>query len=102
MNDRINSKYWCLISFRYDESAHGQVVNAATCGDQDDKMVAFTYLRLNPQLLEYENWRKFVAFVEQMRSGKDRSREVLERKAEQFVQATSPLVQEAGVALMSG
>lgn len=88
--------------FRYDETAHGQVVNAATSGDQDDKMVAFTYLRLNPQLFEYENWRKFVSFVEQMRSGKDRSREVLERKAEQFVQATSPLVQEAGVALMSG
>jgi beta-amylase len=87
---------------RYDESAHDQIVNAATSSDPQDKMVAFTYLRLNAQLFEYENWRKFVAFVEKMKRGKDRSREVLEREAEQFVQATSPIVQEAGVALMSG
>ncbi|KAJ4800552.1 Beta-amylase [Rhynchospora pubera] len=86
---------------RYDETAHEQVLNAATSGDADDKMVAFTYLRLNPELFKYENWKKFVAFVEQMRKGKAQSREVVEREAELFVQATSPLVQEAGVALMS-
>ncbi|KAJ3679999.1 hypothetical protein LUZ60_016277 [Juncus effusus] len=85
---------------RYDETAHEQIVDAASNGDE--KMVAFTYLRMGPQLFQPDNWRKFVAFVKQMREGKDKSREFVQREAEQFVHAIGPLAQEAGVALMSG
>jgi hypothetical protein len=31
-----------------------------------ERMVAFTYLRLGPDLLQPENWSRFAAFVKQM------------------------------------
>ncbi|MFS7935895.1 putative beta-amylase [Helianthus anomalus] len=30
-------------------------------------MCAFTYLRMNPELFEADNWRRFVAFVKKMK-----------------------------------
>ncbi|KAH0452042.1 hypothetical protein IEQ34_019341 [Dendrobium chrysotoxum] len=88
---------------RYDESAHDQIVKTATVaeGEEREKMEAFTYLRMGPDLFREDNWRKFVGFVKSMRE-EGRCREIVEREAESFVHATVPLVQEAAVALMSG
>jgi beta-amylase len=44
---------------RYDGTAHDQV--AATAAE--DRMVAFTYLRMGPDLFHQDNWHRFVAFV---------------------------------------
>lgn len=87
---------------RYDETAHDQIVQTALEGE---KMKAFTYLRMGPDLFQPENWRRFVAFVKRMGEGSEgggRCREQVEREAENFVHATGPLVQEAAVALMNG
>jgi beta-amylase len=62
--------------FRYDERGLEQIVNVAMSGALDNQLVAFTYLRMDPQLFEEDNWNKFVAFVERMRKGKDRSHEI--------------------------
>ncbi|KAG6475031.1 beta-amylase 1, chloroplastic-like [Zingiber officinale] len=89
---------------RYDETAHEQILNAAA-RDEEEKMAAFTYLRMGPDLFQPDNWRRFVAFVKNMAEGKDgaeRCRELVEREAERSVHATVPLVQEAAVALVSG
>lgn len=91
---------------RYDEFAHEQILQASSFvgeGDSEEtEMCAFTYLRMNPQLFEAENWRKFVGFVKKMKEGKnpDKCWEQVEREAEHFVHVTQPLVQEAAVALM--
>lgn len=91
---------------RYDEHAHEQILNASALNVDENsgerEMCAFTYLRMNPDLFQADNWRKFVAFVKKMKEGKDVNRcwEQVEREAEHFVHATQPLVQEAAVALM--
>nr|XP_043631455.1 beta-amylase 1, chloroplastic [Erigeron canadensis] len=86
---------------RYDDYAHEQILKAASLSDSDE-MCAFTYLRMNPELFQADNWRKFVAFVKKMKEGKDVHKcwEQVEREAEHFVHVTEPLVQEAAVALM--
>ncbi|KAM0002732.1 putative beta-amylase [Helianthus debilis subsp. tardiflorus] len=83
---------------RYDDYALEQILRAA----ENAEMCAFTYLRLKRELFEVENWRKFVAFVKKMKEGKDVERcwEQVEKEAEDFVQVTQPLVQEAAVALI--
>lgn len=86
---------------RYDDYAHEQILKAASLTDNEE-MCAFTYLRMNPELFQADNWRKFVAFVKKMKEGKDAHKcwEQVEREAEHFVHVTEPLVQEAAVALM--
>ncbi|GJX64527.1 beta-amylase 1, chloroplastic [Tanacetum coccineum] len=85
---------------RYDDYAHEQILKAASLSDNDE-MCAFTYLRMNPELFQPDNWRKFVGFVKKMKEGKDVHKcwEQVEREAEHFVHVTEPLVQEAAVAL---
>ncbi|CAA0807136.1 Beta-amylase 1- chloroplastic [Striga hermonthica] len=78
---------------RYDENAYEQILNAGN-------MCAFTYLRMNPDLFQPDNWRRFVAFVKRMGDGAGKCREQAEREAERFIHVTGPLVQEAAVALM--
>ncbi|KAG6528148.1 beta-amylase 1, chloroplastic-like [Zingiber officinale] len=86
---------------RYDETAHEQIVKAAA-GDSE-KMAAFTYLRMGPDLFQQDNWRRFVAFVKTMAEGRggsaDHCREMVEREAQLSVHATVPLGQEAAAAL---
>ncbi|KAE9586111.1 hypothetical protein Lal_00010308 [Lupinus albus] len=88
---------------RYDEYAHEQIIKASQLdvdGNSDEtEMCAFTYLRMNPQLFQPHNWRKFVAFVKKIKEGKGAHKcwEQVEREAEHFVHVTQPLVQEAAV-----
>lgn len=90
---------------RYDEHAHEQILKASQLnveGNSDDaEMCAFTYLRMNQELFQPDNWRKFVSFVKKMKEGKSANKcwEQVEREAEHFVHVTQPLVQEA-VAMM--
>lgn len=90
---------------RYDEHAHEQILKASALnieGNSDEtEMCAFTYLRMNQDLFQPDNWRKFVAFVKKMKEGKSANKcwEQVEREAEHFVHVTQPLVQEA-VAMM--
>ncbi|KAJ4954478.1 hypothetical protein NE237_011261 [Protea cynaroides] len=95
---------------RYDEYAHEQILHSSSLnlgGDNEGKkgdeqeMCAFTYLRMNPQLFQDDNWRKFVGFVKRMREGKNGNEcwEQVEREAEHFVYVSQPLVQETAVAL---
>ncbi|KAG6574880.1 Beta-amylase 1, chloroplastic, partial [Cucurbita argyrosperma subsp. sororia] len=58
---------------RYDERAHDQIVRASLL-EGDREMCAFTYLRMNPQLFEEDNWRRFVGFVQKMKGGKNSHR----------------------------
>ncbi|PKI37372.1 hypothetical protein CRG98_042249 [Punica granatum] len=92
---------------RYDDYALEQILRSSLldiegCPREDREMCAFTYLRMNPDLFQADNWRHFVAFVKKMGEGKDlhRCQEEIEREAERFVHVTQPLVQEAAVALM--
>ncbi|KAG8369752.1 hypothetical protein BUALT_Bualt14G0046400 [Buddleja alternifolia] len=91
---------------RYDDYAHEQILRASALdvdGESGEReMCAFTYLRMNPDLFQGDNWRRFVGFVKKMREGKDANKcwEEVEREAEHFVHVTQPLVQEAAVALM--
>nr|WEV03866.1 beta-amylase 1 [Paeonia suffruticosa] len=92
---------------RYDEFAHEQILKAASLNvggssNEEREMCAFTYLRMNPQLFQPDNWRRFVGFVKKMKEGKGANKcwEQVEREAEHFVHVTQPLVQEAAVALM--
>ncbi|XP_010023784.2 beta-amylase 1, chloroplastic [Eucalyptus grandis] len=91
---------------RYDDYAHEQILRSALLNidgypQEDKEMCAFTYLRMNPDLFQADNWRRFVAFVKKMKEGKNLHRcwEQVEREAEHFVHVTQPLVQEAAVAL---
>ncbi|XP_060212811.1 beta-amylase 1, chloroplastic-like [Lycium barbarum] len=89
---------------RYDECAHEQILQASSLNidsEFDDReMCAFTYLRMNPDLFQPDNWRRFIVFVKKMSEGKDVDRclEQVEHEAEHFVHV-HPLVQEAAVAL---
>ncbi|EPS61951.1 beta-amylase [Genlisea aurea] len=81
---------------RYDGGAHDQILRTAAL----DEMCAFTYLRMNPDLFQPENWRRFVAFVKRMGEGDEnggrKCREEIEREAaERFVHLTMPSVEEA-------
>ncbi|CAM8929961.1 unnamed protein product [Rhodiola kirilowii] len=86
---------------RYDEFALEQILNAASLNfdgsGEERAMCAFTYLRMNPELFKADNWKRFVAFVNKMRVGKDSNKcwEEVEREAEHYVYITQPLVQEA-------
>uniref|UniRef100_A0A8R7JY34 Beta-amylase n=1 Tax=Triticum urartu TaxID=4572 RepID=A0A8R7JY34_TRIUA len=42
---------------RYDDTAHDQVVGTAVERAEEDRMVAFTYLRMGPDLFQPDNWR---------------------------------------------
>lgn len=53
---------------RYDESAYSQVL-ATSRADSGIGLSAFTYLRMNKNLFDSENWRHFVAFVKNMAQG---------------------------------
>lgn len=91
---------------RYDETAHHQILNASSLKlneiGEESEMCAFTYLRMNPDLFQADNWRKFVGFVKKMKEGNDTKKcwEQVEQEAEHFVHITRPLVQEAAVAMM--
>ncbi|EMS52057.1 Beta-amylase 3, chloroplastic [Triticum urartu] len=50
---------------RYDEQAFAQVAATAEAAG----LSAFTYLRMNRNLFEGDNWRRFVAFVKTMADG---------------------------------
>lgn len=64
---------------RYDEYAHEQIVRASS-SEADVEMCAFTYLRMNPQLFEEDNWRRFVGFVHKMKEGKNSHKRWEEKK----------------------
>ncbi|KAI6693777.1 hypothetical protein NL676_021487 [Syzygium grande] len=91
---------------RYDDYGLEQILLSALLNidgypQEDREMCAFTYLRMNPDLFQPDNWRRFVAFVKKMKEGRDLHRclEQVEREAQHFVHVTQPLVQEAAVAL---
>ncbi|KAL4027875.1 hypothetical protein IC575_011065 [Cucumis melo] len=71
---------------RYDEYAYEQIVRASR------EMCAFTYLRMNTQLFEEENWRRFVGFVQKMKEGKNGHRSWEEKKKQQ-VERLAPNLQ---------
>jgi beta-amylase len=85
---------------RYDGTAHDQVVATAAERAAEDRMVAFTYLRMGADLFHPDNWHRFAAFVRRM-SGAGSCRETAEREARGVAQATGLLVREAAVALRS-
>uniref|UniRef100_R7W076 Beta-amylase n=1 Tax=Aegilops tauschii TaxID=37682 RepID=R7W076_AEGTA len=86
---------------RYDETAHDQVRATAAEKAEEDRMVAFTYLRMGPDLFQPDNWRRFAAFVKRMTETgvRDVSREQVEREAQGVAHATQGVIQEAAVAL---
>nr|CAX51379.1 beta-amylase [Hordeum vulgare subsp. vulgare] len=47
---------------RYDDAAYDQVLVTA----REERMVAFTYLRMGSDLFQPDNWRRFAAFVTRM------------------------------------
>ncbi|XP_059643784.1 beta-amylase 3, chloroplastic [Cornus florida] len=53
---------------RYDAGAYAQVT-ATSRSDSGNGLSAFTYLRMNKQLFEGENWRHLVDFVKSMSEG---------------------------------
>ncbi|KAI5016355.1 hypothetical protein ZWY2020_006206 [Hordeum vulgare] len=83
---------------RYDDTAHDQVVGTAAERAEEDRMVAFTYLRMGPDLFQPDNWRRFAAFVKRM-SKSGSCREAAEREAHGVAHATGSLVHEAATAL---
>ncbi|RCV42618.1 hypothetical protein SETIT_9G229700v2 [Setaria italica] len=85
---------------RYDGAAHDQVVSTAAERAAEDRMVAFTYLRMGADLFHPDNWHRFAAFVRRM-DGAGSCREAAEREARSVAQATGSLVHEAAVALRS-
>lgn len=88
---------------RYDQYAHEQILKSSSINldGKPMEMCAFTYLRMNPDLFQADNWRQFVGFVKKMKEGRNahQCQEQLEREANHFVHITQPLVQEAAVAL---
>ncbi|OEL14559.1 Beta-amylase 1, chloroplastic [Dichanthelium oligosanthes] len=85
---------------RYDGTAHDQVVATAAERAAEDRMVAFTYLRMGADLFHPDNWHRFAAFVRRM-NGAGSCREAADREARGVAQATGSLVHEAAVALRS-
>ncbi|XP_021725212.1 beta-amylase 1, chloroplastic-like [Chenopodium quinoa] len=91
---------------RYDEQAYEQILKASTLQVDENsgerEMCAFTYLRMNPDLFQDDNWRKFMAFVKKMKEGKDGHRclEEVERDNEHFIHGKQSLVQEVVPALV--
>ncbi|XP_038876128.1 beta-amylase 1, chloroplastic-like [Benincasa hispida] len=77
---------------RYDEYAHEQIVRASSL-EGDREMCAFTYLRMNTQLFEEENWRRFVGFVQKMKGGKMNGHRSWEEKKQQQVEKHVPNLQ---------
>eukprot|EP01018_Ginkgo_biloba_P037924 Gb_39976 [translate_table: standard] len=56
---------------RYDETAYTQIIEKSNLKLRDSNpMCAFTYLRMNQQLFQSENWRRFVWFVRNMSEGR--------------------------------
>ncbi|KAL1827133.1 hypothetical protein DCAR_0206292 [Daucus carota subsp. sativus] len=53
---------------RYDGGAFSQVL-ATSRSDSGNALSAFTYLRMNKNLFEAENWRNMVEFVKSMKEG---------------------------------
>ncbi|KAL3817960.1 hypothetical protein ACJIZ3_003865 [Penstemon smallii] len=53
---------------RYDMGAYLQVL-ATSRSDSGDALAAFTFLRMNKQLFEADNWRNLVEFVKSMAEG---------------------------------
>lgn len=53
---------------RYDGGAFAQVL-ATSRSDSGNALSAFTYLRMNKNLFEAENWRNLVEFVKSMQEG---------------------------------
>ncbi|CAI9771600.1 unnamed protein product [Fraxinus pennsylvanica] len=53
---------------RYDSGSYSQVL-ATSRSDSGNGLSAFTYLRMNKQLFEAENWRNLVEFVKSMSEG---------------------------------
>ncbi|KAF6135496.1 hypothetical protein GIB67_015349 [Kingdonia uniflora] len=53
---------------RYDERAFAQVL-ATSRSDSGNGLTAFTYLRMNKNLFDGENWRNLVSFVRSMSDG---------------------------------
>lgn len=58
---------------RYDAGAYAQV-GATSRSESGNGLSAFTYLRMNKQLFEGQNWRHFVEFVKNMSEGGRRTR----------------------------
>uniref|UniRef100_A0A0C9S133 Beta-amylase n=1 Tax=Wollemia nobilis TaxID=56998 RepID=A0A0C9S133_9CONI len=59
---------------RYDEDGYGQILHNSNLklNEQSGKpnMCAFTYLRMNPQMFQRDNWHHFVWFVRNMSEGR--------------------------------
>ncbi|XP_047337485.1 beta-amylase 3, chloroplastic-like [Impatiens glandulifera] len=53
---------------RYDAGAYSQVLSTSR-SESGNGLTAFTYLRMNKQLFEGDNWRQFVEFVKSMSEG---------------------------------
>ncbi|GAB4851397.1 hypothetical protein Ancab_030800 [Ancistrocladus abbreviatus] len=55
---------------RYDEHAYEQILKASSLNtdtkSKNREMCAFTYLRMNQDLFQADNWSKFVTFVKKM------------------------------------
>ncbi|KAL6883223.1 hypothetical protein ACP4OV_010637 [Aristida adscensionis] len=85
---------------RYDGAAHDQVVATAAERAAEERMVAFTFLRMGPDLFHPDHWHRFAAFVRRM-SEAGSCREAAEREARGVAQATGSLVHEAALALRS-
>ncbi|KAH7431112.1 hypothetical protein KP509_08G030100 [Ceratopteris richardii] len=90
---------------RFDEEAHRQVVKNSRLTYEDDPhgtvyepMCAFTFLRMNQNLFQADNWRHFVQFVRHMAEGNTNVGEI-HHKASELIHVTQPLVQEAAAAL---
>ncbi|KAL5210766.1 hypothetical protein ABZP36_006389 [Zizania latifolia] len=85
----------------YDETAQYQIMTTVAEKAEEERMVAFTYLRIGPDLFQPDNWCRFAKFVKRMSEYGvcDVCHEQVEREALSVVHATGLLVQEAAVAL---
>uniref|UniRef100_A0ACD5WIV9 Uncharacterized protein n=1 Tax=Avena sativa TaxID=4498 RepID=A0ACD5WIV9_AVESA len=88
---------------RYDETAHDQVISTAAEKAEEERMVAFTYLRMGPDLFQPDNWRRFAGFVKRMTETgvRDVCREQVEREAQGVAHATQHHIHEAAAALVN-
>ncbi|KAH9317109.1 hypothetical protein KI387_018878 [Taxus chinensis] len=58
---------------RYDDGAYTQIIHNSNLGNSEHNaklMSAFTFLRMNPQMFQSDNWRQFVWFVRNMSEGR--------------------------------